>query len=87
LQVRVLSPLPDSSVEDRTTQQERSEAIVFRGISQYLTEAWSELKKVAWPTRQTVINLTLIVLAVSVAVGIYIAVLDGVFHALIDQVL
>jgi hypothetical protein len=27
------------------------------------------------------------VLAVSVAVGIYIAVLDGAFHALIDQVL
>jgi preprotein translocase subunit SecE len=87
LQVRVLSPLPDSSVEDRTTQQERSEAIVFRGISQYLTESWSELKKVAWPTRQTVVNLTLIVLAVSVAVGIYIAVLDAAFHALIDQVL
>ena len=42
---------------------------MFRGIRQYLTEAWSELKKVAWPTRQTVINLTLIVLAVSIAVG------------------
>ena len=41
---------------------------MFRGIRQYLTEAWSELKKVAWPTRQTVINLTLIVLAVSIAV-------------------
>ncbi|MEP7041200.1 MAG: preprotein translocase subunit SecE [Chloroflexota bacterium] len=60
---------------------------MFRGILQYFTEAWSELKKVAWPTRQTVINLTLIVLAVSIAVGIYIAVLDGAFHALIDQVL
>ena len=60
---------------------------MFRGIRQYLAEAWSELKKVAWPTRQTVINLTLIVIAVSIAVGAYIAVLDTVFHALIDQVL
>jgi preprotein translocase SecE subunit len=60
---------------------------VFRGIRQYLAEAWSELKKVAWPTRQTVINLTLIVIAVSIAVGAYIAVLDTAFHALIDQVL
>jgi preprotein translocase SecE subunit len=56
---------------------------VFRGIRQYLTEAWSELKKVAWPTRQTVVNLTLIVLGVSIAVGIYIAVLDTVLHDLV----
>jgi preprotein translocase SecE subunit len=87
LQVRVLSPLPASSVNREPSQQERTEAIVFRGIRQYLIEAWSELKKVAWPTRQTVINLTLIVLAVSIAVGAYIAVLDTAFHALIDQVL
>ena len=60
---------------------------MFGNIRQYLVEAWSELGKVAWPTRQTVTNLTLIVIAVSVAVGAYIAVLDGVFHALIDQVL
>ena len=60
---------------------------MFRGIRQYLTEAWSELKKVAWPTRQTVVNLTLIVLGVSIAVGIYIAVLDGVLHELVGQIL
>lgn len=56
-------------------------------MRQYLTEAWSELKKVSWPTRQTVINLTLIVLAVSIAVGIYIAILDSALHALLEQVL
>lgn len=60
---------------------------MFSGIRIYLTEAWSELKKVSWPTRQTVINLTLIVIAVSVAVGIYIAVLDTALHALVEQVL
>ena len=60
---------------------------MLSGISQYLTEAWSELKKVAWPTRQTVVNLTLIVIGVSIAVGIYIAVLDTVLHDLVGQVL
>ena len=60
---------------------------MISGIRQYLTEAWSELKKVSWPTRQTVINLTLIVLAVSIAVGIYIAILDSALHALLEQVL
>jgi preprotein translocase SecE subunit len=87
LQVQVLSPLPASSVNREPSQQERAEAIVFRGIRQYLSEAWSELKKVAWPTRQTVVNLTLIVVAVSIAVGAYVAVLDTAFHALVDQVL
>jgi len=53
----------------------------------YLTESWSELKKVAWPTRQMVINLTVIVLAVSIAVGIYIYVVDSIFHGLVGLVL
>jgi preprotein translocase subunit SecE len=56
-------------------------------MRRYITESWSELKKVAWPTRQTVLNLTLIVIAVSVAVGIYIAVLDTVLHDLVGQLL
>ena len=60
---------------------------MFRGIRQYLAEAWSELKKVAWPTRETVTNLTLIVIAVSIAVGAYIAVLDVALGAAVDQVL
>ena len=60
---------------------------MISGIRNYLTESWSELKKVAWPTRQMVINLTVIVLAVSIAVGIYIYVVDTIFHALVGQVL
>ena len=60
---------------------------MINGIREYLTESWSELKKVAWPTRQTVVNLTVIVIAVSVAVGIYIYVVDTIFHALVGNVL
>jgi preprotein translocase SecE subunit len=59
---------------------------VFRGIRQYVEESWSELRKVAWPDRQTVVNLTLIVIAVSVAVGAYIAVLDTAMHFGLQQV-
>jgi preprotein translocase SecE subunit len=60
---------------------------VISGLRTYVSEAWSELKKVAWPTRQTVINLTLIVIAVSIAVGAYIAVLDIALKSAVDQVL
>ena len=60
---------------------------MLTGLRRYLIESWSELKKVAWPTRETVVRLTLLVVAVSFAVGIYIFVLDSIFNALIDQVL
>ena len=60
---------------------------MISGLRTYMTDAWSELKKVAWPTRQTVINLTLIVIAVSIGVGAYIAVLDLALKTAVDQVL
>ena len=60
---------------------------MLTGIRRYLVESWAELKKVAWPTRETVIRLTVLVIAVSVIVGIYIFVLDRIFNTLIDQVI
>ena len=53
----------------------------------YLTESWAELRKVVWPTRRTVVNLTLIVIAVSTVVGAYIAILDLILLFGIDQLL
>ena len=52
-------------------------------IRRFLNEAWSELKKVSWPTREQVRNLTVLVFAVSFAVGVYITVLDSVFQSMI----
>ncbi len=45
----------------------------------FLQETFSELRKVIWPTRQEVLRLTLIVITISVAVGLYIGGLDLVF--------
>jgi preprotein translocase subunit SecE len=56
-------------------------------MRRYLVESWAELKKVAWPSRETVIRLTLLVVAVSVIVGLYIFVLDRVFNTLLDTLL
>jgi preprotein translocase SecE subunit len=53
---------------------------VISNLRQYFEESWSELRKVAWPDRQTVINLTLIVIGVSIVVGAYIAILDQLMH-------
>jgi preprotein translocase SecE subunit len=56
-------------------------------MRRYFEESWAELRKVAWPTRETVIRLTLLVFGVSIAVGLYIFALDRVFNTVLDLVL
>ena len=48
-------------------------------LKRFIQATWQELQKVTWPTPQQARNLTLVVLAVSAAVGAYIAVFDYVF--------
>jgi preprotein translocase subunit SecE len=59
---------------------------IINRIRQYLTESWSELKKVSWPTRIQVRNLTVLVIAISFAVGVYIAIFDAIFGRVIEFV-
>jgi preprotein translocase SecE subunit len=88
LQVQVLSPLPPlERIHRQPRRSRKNQAIVLTGMRRYLVESWAELKKVAWPTRETVIRLTLLVVGVSIAVGVYIYALDRVFNTLLDVVL
>ncbi len=52
-------------------------------LRNYFDEVWSELRKVSWPTREHVRNLTVLVFAISLVVGIYITILDGFFQGVI----
>ena len=54
-------------------------------IRRYFDEVWSELKKVSWPTRDQVRNLTVLVFVVSFVVGLYITVLDFAFSQLVGR--
>ncbi len=49
----------------------------------FLDEAWSELKKVTWPTPVQTRNLTILVVVVSAAVGVYISLFDLLFTEII----
>jgi len=49
-------------------------------LRRFIDEAWSELKKVTWPTRVQVRNLTVLVFTISLVVGIYITLLDAIFQ-------
>lgn len=50
----------------------------------FIKEVRAELSKVIWPTRDEVIKLTIIVIAVSALIGLYIGGLDFVFTKLTD---
>ena len=59
-------------------------------IRRFLQEAWSELKKVTWPTLDQVRTLTILVFVISLVVGAYITVLDVAFTqavALLEEVI
>jgi preprotein translocase subunit SecE len=45
----------------------------------FIGEVRAEISKVTWPTRADTIRLTIIVIAISVAVGIYLGGLDLLF--------
>ena len=50
---------------------------------QFIKESWSELKKVTWPTRIQVRNLTILVFVISFVVGLYITVADTFYDTVI----
>jgi len=55
------------------------------GIVQFAQECWSELQKVTWPSRETVVRLTLIVIVISALIAAYIFLFDNLFTAAITQ--
>lgn len=52
---------------------------------EFAQEAWAELRKVTWPSRETVLRLTLIVLAISALIAVYIFLFDNLFTIVITN--
>lgn len=51
-------------------------------LVEYFKEVVQELKKVSWPTRKQTVNKTLLVIAVSILLSIYVGGLDFSFQQL-----
>jgi preprotein translocase SecE subunit len=51
-------------------------------IQRFIQDSWQELQKVNWPTPQQARNLTILVLAVSAVVAVFISACDYVFGLL-----
>ncbi|MBI2304934.1 MAG: preprotein translocase subunit SecE [Chloroflexi bacterium] len=52
-----------------------------------VNETVAELKKVVWPTRQEAINLTTVVIIISVAVGVILGLIDLIFTRIVNDIL
>lgn len=53
----------------------------------FLREAFDELKKVTWPTRDDVVRLTITVIIISVIVGLFLAAIDFGLEELIARII
>lgn len=51
-------------------------------IIAYFSEVKAELQKVTWPTKAVTINLTWLVIGVSLIVAVYLGLLDAAFQYL-----
>jgi preprotein translocase subunit SecE len=47
----------------------------------------SELRKVSWPTREETINLTIVVVVVAAALGLFLGGVDYVFNWIMERTL
>jgi preprotein translocase subunit SecE len=56
-------------------------------VTRFVRESQAELAKVTWPTREQTINLTIVVLAVCVVVGVFLGAVDYVFQFLVQQLI
>lgn len=60
---------------------------IIERLKEYFRDTRGELRKVTWPTRNQATNLTLIVLAVTVVMAIFLGAVDYVFADLIRLII
>jgi len=51
----------------------------------FVQQTYDELKRVVWPTKQQLFQLTFVVIAISVVVGVYIGGIDFVLTKLTEE--
>jgi preprotein translocase subunit SecE len=77
------------SVKEKPQRTERDRKAPGRGVraAGFVREVRSELRKVVWPSRPQAINLTILVIAVSAAVGTFLGLVDFAFSQLMEALL
>jgi preprotein translocase subunit SecE len=54
------------------------------GFVRFFRDAWSEMRKVVWPSQQETVRLTAIVVTISAVVGLLLALCDLLFTQMVQ---
>lgn len=76
-----------SALPQKPGQKAVAPARAENQLIRLLRDIRSELKKVVWPSREAVIQLTILVVVVSAAVGMILGVVDFAFKALFEMLI
>jgi len=55
-------------------------------VVRFFAEVFSELRKVTWPTRQVATRLTLLVIALSATIGVFLGLIDMLFARVLSVI-
>ncbi|MEE8131591.1 MAG: preprotein translocase subunit SecE [Candidatus Paceibacterota bacterium] len=58
---------------------------MLKRLKSYLQESQQEFRRVNWPTRKETIRLTLVVIAFSLIVAVFLGALDFLFTYLLEK--
>ena len=70
----------------RTSSPPRGQATEKGRSFQFVREVYGELRKATWPSREQATRLTSLVLAISLAIGLALGVVDFIFSQLLRLV-
>ena len=59
----------------------------LRRAQEFVREVLAEFRKVAWPSRQELINSTVVVIAVTVVVALFLGAVDVVLARIVERIL
>ena len=60
---------------------------IFTKISTYIKESVVEMKKVTWPTKKETQQYSILVIAISLVVALYLGALDYIFNFILEIIL
>ncbi|MBI5418164.1 preprotein translocase subunit SecE [Candidatus Poribacteria bacterium] len=59
----------------------------IESAKKYFDEVKIELKNVTWPSQSELINLTIVVLVLTIVLAVFVGIMDGIFVDLIVKIL
>jgi preprotein translocase subunit SecE len=59
----------------------------LKRAQEFVREVLAEFRKVAWPSRQELINSTVVVIAVTVVVALFLGAVDVVLARVVERIL